>query len=214
MTPTHSDRFISERPEFASLTTTPRTNRIARVFGLIDEKVLKYHEPLSVSHSNNLFIDIRANFSQLLSAPRNVSPTSSTSHLGKRQQFLLALDGPGVPTDPFAYPLTWSSNGTNTIAVACKRDVYLQDLDTRAITHLCKLKAQSQGRPMSIEWCFDQPRHLGVGTSSGSVQVWDSIQKEVIQEWMDKDCEPVGGMSWKGSLIAVGVESGRLGFMI
>lgn len=166
----------------------------------------------SASPSHNPFLDIRANFSQLLAAPSKVSPTSSTSHLGKRQQFLLALDGPGVPTDPFAYPLTWSGNGTNSIAVACKKDIYFQDLDTRIITHLCKLKKPRHGRPTTIQWCFDEPTHLGLGTTTGTIQVWDAMKKQIVQEWKDVDEDAVGGMSWNRGLLSVGVESGGIGF--
>ncbi|KAI9449017.1 hypothetical protein BJY52DRAFT_292902 [Lactarius psammicola] len=39
-----------------------------------------------------------------------------------------ALDGPGILQDPWAYPLSWSS--TDVIIVACRHDVYYQDLNT------------------------------------------------------------------------------------
>ncbi|KAH9001898.1 hypothetical protein EDB86DRAFT_2780105, partial [Lactarius hatsudake] len=54
-----------------------------------------------------------------------------------RRQFTLALDGPGIPQELQAYPLSWSS--TNVIAVTGGHDVYYQDLDTRHIARLCNL---------------------------------------------------------------------------
>ncbi|KAH9943867.1 WD40 repeat-like protein [Amylocystis lapponica] len=201
---TTADRFISARQEFAlPLNTTPRTNRIARVFGLADERVLKYGESSGTSDSSDLHLH-RLNFSQLLAAAPKVSPTSAAAHVGTRKQFILALDGPGIPADPFAYPLSWSS--LNAIAVACGREVYYQNLDTRIISHLCSLP-RNYGRLSSIEWARDKPQILAAGTTSGLVQLWDAETATATREWRD-EVDSIGGMNWNGGVLAVGSSGG------
>ena len=142
-----------------------------------------------------------------------VPPTSAAAHLGKRNQFLLALDGPGVSQDIFAYPISWSGEGQGCIAVACDRDVYFQDLDTRVISHLCRLpKSDSIGRLSSIEWCREQSSLLAAGTTSGIVQLWDAETTSKISDWTLNPKEAVGGMCWNGLTLAVGSEGGVISF--
>lgn len=205
------DRFISSRPEIqAPLNITPRTRRIANVFGLIDDRVLRFTDPNAAVADSSDYNHLRANFSQLLAKTTTVSATSCVANLGARKQFVLALDGPGVPADPFAYPLTWSRR--NQIAVACGKDVYYQDLDSRVITHLCKITKASQGRPTSVQWSVDSPREIAVGTTLGSIQLWDAGTGEQVREWRDQDWDAVGGMDWRGPVVAVGSDGGTIEF--
>lgn len=132
------------------------------------------------------------------------------ANLGSRKQFILALDGPGVPSDPFAYPLTWSRR--NLIAVACGKDVYYQDLDSRVISHLCKITKNSHGRPTSVQWADESPTDIAVGTTLGSIQLWNSETKKVIHEWRDEGWDAVGGMDWRGSVLAAGLDGGAIEF--
>ncbi|TCD67736.1 hypothetical protein EIP91_011978 [Steccherinum ochraceum] len=212
--PSRADRFISTRPSLSSLQATPRSTRIARVFGLIDNKVLHYADdgPTKSSRAEP-FADIRTNFSKLLAKSKAVPPTSAVAHLGKRQQFVLALDGPGVSQDIFAYPISWSTGGQGSIAVACDRDVYYQDLDSRVISHLCRLpKNDSVGRLSSIDWCQEEPTLLAAGTTTGLVQLWDASSTSKVRDWAVTPKEAVGGMSWKGRTLAVGSEAGIISF--
>ncbi|EKM52376.1 uncharacterized protein PHACADRAFT_260701 [Phanerochaete carnosa HHB-10118-sp] len=204
------DRFISSRPDIqAPLNITPRTRRIANVFGLIDDRVLRFTDPNSGVADSSDYNHLRVNFAQLLAKKSKVSPASCVATLGARKQFVLALDGPGVPPDPFAYPLTWSRR--NQIAVACGKDVYYQDLDSRVITHLCKVKA-TQGRPTSVQWRTESPHEIAVSTTLGSVQLWDAGVGEAVREWQDENWEAVGGTDWRGSVLAVGLDGGTLQF--
>ncbi|KAI0920626.1 hypothetical protein AcV5_010313 [Taiwanofungus camphoratus] len=204
-----ADRFISAPQECAlPLNITPRTNRIARVFGLADERVLKYGDSAGSSSECKDFAMHRLNFLQLLSAPPKVSPTSAAAHLGSRKQFILALDGPGIPADPFVFPLSWSAR--NAIAVACGRDVYYQDLDTRVISHLGTLAKRNHGRLASIEWSRENPALLAAGTTMGSVQLLDADTKKIVQEWRAKDWSAVGGLNWREGLLAVGLADGNV----
>lgn len=166
------------------------------------------HNPGAADSSE--YNHLRNNFSQLLTTQTKVSPTSCLANLGSRKQFILALDGPGVPGDPFAYPLTWSKR--NLIAVACGKDVYYQDLDSRVISHLCKITKNSHGRPTSVQWSNQTSTEIAVGTTLGSIQLWSSETREVIQEWRDEGWEAVGGMDWRDNVLAVGLDGGAIEF--
>lgn len=194
----------------APLNITPRTRRIANVFGLIDDRVLKFTDANSGVTDSSDYNHLRVNFSQLLAKHGKASLTSCVANLGVRKQFVLALDGPGVPPDPFAYPLTWSRR--NQIAVACGKDVYFQDLDSRLITHLCKITKTTQGRPTSVQWCDESPLEIAVGTTLGSIQLWDASVGGAVREWRDEGWDAVGGMDWRGSVLAVGLDGGAIEF--
>ncbi|KAI0791030.1 WD40 repeat-like protein [Abortiporus biennis] len=209
----NADRFIAtNKPDFASLTVSPRTNRIARVFGIVEDRILNYADTNAIASSSRQpdkpLMHHRLNFLQLLSKNVQASPTSASSHLLKRQQFLLALDGPGVSSDLYSYPLSWSGNGHNNIAVACRNDVYFQNLDTRDITHLCQLPMQ--GRLISIDWCLVDPQNIGIGSTIGSVHVWDAMVRKPVRRWVDDDLTGVGGMSWNENVVSVGFQQGPI----
>lgn len=205
------DRFIASRPDVSvPLNTTPRSRRMAKVFGLIEDRVLKYNDPNTQSPDTRDHESFRMSYSQLFAQPAKVSSVSAVSNLGGRKQFLLALDGPGVPSDPFAYPLTWSKK--NVIAVACGKDVYYQNLDTRAIVHLCEIDKTKYGRPRSVQWSTISPTKLAAGTTLGTVQLWSINSKKMTREWKDEDLESVGGMDWRDHLLGVGVDSGGINF--
>ncbi|KAI8990388.1 WD40 repeat-like protein [Trametes punicea] len=201
-----ADRFISAPKDHAlPLQTTPRTHRIAKVFGLADDRVLKYTDT-NVEPSTNSFLGRhRFNYHQLLKKPHQVPPTSAEAHLGARKQFVLALDGPGIPSDLFAYPISWSTR--NAIAVACGRDVYYQDLDTRAISHLFKL-APNRGKLVTIEWSHKEPNLLAAGTTNGDIQLWDTETTTQVRRWQEEAFVDVGGMSWYHKVLAVGLGDG------
>ncbi|CCM00713.1 uncharacterized protein FIBRA_02753 [Fibroporia radiculosa] len=207
---TVADRFISAPQEVSMpLNITPRTNRIARQFGLITDRVLNFADRSGGGPSSgNPLGEHRFQIQKLFSAPRTISPTSAAANLGTRKQFVLALDGPGMPESVFAFPLAWSRR--NAIAVACGRDYYYEDLDTRAITHLGALPKRGHGRLASIQWAVDAPHILAGGSSTGLVQLWDANAKALTREWQCRDWDAVGGMDWRGDVFAVGEGDGTV----
>ncbi|KAI0327331.1 WD40 repeat-like protein [Cubamyces sp. BRFM 1775] len=201
-----ADRFISAPKDHAlPLQTTPRTQRIAKVFGLADDRVLKYTDTNVEASTNSFLGRHRFNYYQLLKKPHQVPATSAEAHLGARKQFVLALDGPGIPSDLFAYPISWSAR--NSIAVACGRDVYYQNLDTRAISHLFKLPP-TRGKLITIEWSPKEPNLLAAGTSNGDMQLWDTETTTQVRRWQEEAFVDVGGMSWCDKVLAVGLGDG------
>ncbi|KAI0772439.1 WD40-repeat-containing domain protein [Trametes elegans] len=201
-----ADRFISAPKDNAMpLQTTPRTQRIAKIFGLADDRVLKYTDTNVEPTTHSFLGRHRFNYHQLLKKPHTVPQTSAEAHLGARKQFVLALDGPGIPSDLFAYPISWSAR--NAIAVACGRDVYYQNLDTRAISHLFKLPL-NRGKLITIEWSHVEPNMLAAGTSNGDVQLWDTETTTQVHRWQEEPLVDVGGMSWCDKVLAVGLGDG------
>jgi cell division cycle 20, cofactor of APC complex len=182
---------------------------MATVFGLSEERVLKYGGKARGACSSTHHDPLRKSFSQLLAEASNTSAVSAASNLGGRKQFLLALDGPGIPADPFAYPLTWSEK--NVIAVACGKDVYFQNLDTRAIVHLCEIDKVAHGRPRSIQWSVVAPTKLAIGTTLGSIQLWNVNTKSILRSWKS-DMLSVGGMDWNENVLTVGLDNGEVNF--
>lgn len=134
---------------------------------------------------------------------------SATFNIGSRKQFLLALDAPGISEDPFAYPVTWSTN--NLIAVGCGDEVYYQNLDTKAISKMCSLSGPRHGRLHTIEWAGKQsPNWLATGSTKGVVEIWDAIGVSV-RRWAHHDhLFGVGSMSWYDDLLSVGGSSGKI----
>jgi len=150
---------------------------------------------------------LRRSISELFNVPRITSSVSAKANLAARRQFVMALDGPGISRDPFAFSMTWSR--TNCIGVAFKADVYYQNLETRAIVHLCRV-SEDDGPVHSIDWRGGPHSHvLGLGTASGRVRVWDALSLTQIADLSD-DASPVGGMHWCESVLAVGRKDGRV----
>ena len=206
---TQSDRFISARPDVLfPMNTTPRTTRIAQVFGLTDDRILKFIDSPSAIPDGKVLTSLRRSASQLFYTTPTVPPTSASANLAKRKQFILALDGPGIPQDPWAYPLAWSRK--NVIAVACGHDVYYQNLDTRQIAHLCNLPRPSMGRIRAIAFATDKPELVCMGTTTGNVQVWDSETRMRLRTWPNQDWMGVSAMSWKGAEFVTGRNDGKI----
>ncbi|KAI0314875.1 WD40-repeat-containing domain protein [Amylostereum chailletii] len=205
-----ADRFISTRPDIQfPLDTTPRTNRIARVFGLADDRVLNFADPPNASSESQLLSSIRRSASQLFSTPSAAHPSSSLSNLARKKQFVLALDGPGVPQDPWASPLSWSQK--NAIAVACGTDVYHQNLDTRSISHLCSFSKPALGRIRALAFAVEgRSDLLCMGTTTGCVQVWDADAGKRLRTWPNRDWMGVSAMSWRGREFVIGRNDGRV----
>ncbi|KIJ64387.1 hypothetical protein HYDPIDRAFT_112395 [Hydnomerulius pinastri MD-312] len=205
---TDADRFLSTRSSSSiPLHTTPRTNRIAKSFGLIDDRVLNYSEGPLKPFEPKVRSLLRRSASELFYLPRSPSSVSAKANLAARKHFVMALDGPGISRDPFAFPMAWSR--TNCIGVAFKSDVYYQNLETRAIVHLCRV-AFADGPVHSIDWEGESKPHvLALGTTSGSVRAWDALSQKQIADWSD-DKSPVGGMHWNENVLAVGRKDGRV----
>ncbi|KAG9310954.1 WD40-repeat-containing domain protein [Chiua virens] len=206
---TDADRFVAIRSpsSIVPLNTTPRTNRIAKSFGLLDDRVLNYTEGPSSPSETKLRTMLRRSASELFNVPRLPSSVSAKANLAARKQFVMALDGPGISRDPFAFSMSWSQ--TNCIGVAFNLNVYFQNLDTRAIIHLCRV-SEGVGPVHSLGWRAEPHSHiLGLGTTSGNVGIWDASSQKQIADWSNEKV-PVGGCHWNENVLAFGRKDGRV----
>lgn len=173
----------------------------------MDDRVLNYSESPSTPFETNVRSLLRRSASELFNIPRATSSVSARANLAARKHFVMALDGPGISRDPFAFPMAWSR--TNCIGVAFKSDVYYQNLETRAIVHMCRV-AFADGPVHSIDWDGEvKPHVLALGTTGGKVRAWDALTQKQIADWSD-DPSPVGGMHWNENVLAVGRKDGRV----
>ena len=207
-----ADRFIPVKPRNVPLNISPRTKRFARSFGLIDDRIFKFSDvpTLTSQPQHDIYALLRESASQLNKKPVTASSTSAVSHLGKMKQSVLSLDDPGIIDNQFSYPLSWSL--TNCIAIACGRDVYYQNLDTRTISQLCRVQDPQAGSIHCIEWGGKTcPNIMAVGTTKGMVQLWDATRSPDSEIGGWSDCSrSVGCISWCDHILAVGRHRGTL----
>lgn len=120
---------------------------------------------------------------------------------------MIALDGSGISLDPFAYPLTWSTN--NHIAIACNSSVYFQNLDDCATKRLCSVGGW--GALQTIQWAGSaKPELLATGTVFGKVSLWDARVQKPYMKWLDESLISVGGIDWLDQKFAVGRSSAEI----
>ncbi|KAG6864756.1 hypothetical protein C0991_007357 [Blastosporella zonata] len=209
------DRFVPSRPKtLIPLNVTPRTNRISRQFGLSDSRVFNFKENVRPNEDNKMYSMLRRSASNLF----NISPpprvTSVVANLTRRQQCMMVLDGPGMSKDPHATPITWSLD--NRIAVACGRDIFYQDLETRAVSRLCTLNVADSGELCHVQWGgIGQEQKLALGTSNGIIQVWDAARGlgnggALLRMWRETNDYSVGALDWNKQLVAVGLRDGSI----
>ncbi|KAH7911283.1 WD40-repeat-containing domain protein [Hygrophoropsis aurantiaca] len=203
---TTADRFVPARPALSMpLNITPRTKRIAKSLGLIDDRIFNYSEASQGGSDTKLHSLLRKSASQLFQTPRAASSISAAANLGRRKHFLMALDGPGISRDQFATPMAWSAR--NFIAVAFRSDVYFQNLETKEIARLCEF-SRTDGPVHAVDWGGTLQSHLlALGSAHGTVEVWDSDQRSRVVAWPSLD-PGMGGIHWKPDVLAVGRDEG------
>ncbi|KAG6910389.1 hypothetical protein DXG01_011104 [Tephrocybe rancida] len=207
------DRFVPTRPKTTiPLSATPRTNRISRQFGLSDSRVLNFKEN-NPEEDNKMYGMLRRSASNLFNTPPPPCVSSVVANLTRRQQCVMVLDGPGMSKDPHATPITWSLD--NRIAVACGRDIFYQDLETRAVTRLCTLDVAGGGELCQVQWGGPgRERQLALGTTGGIMQVWDAGQDSgngtLLRMWHESNSLGVGALDWNRDLVAVGLQDGSI----
>ncbi|KAF9458693.1 quinon protein alcohol dehydrogenase-like superfamily [Collybia nuda] len=212
------DRFVPFRPNHhLPLNTTPRTNRLGRQFGLVNERVFNFKENLENEppdrNEGNMLNLLRRSASDLFLKPPRFRPSSVTENLMKQKQSVLTLDGPRISNDAYGSPITWSKR--NLIAVACSNDVYYQNLNNKVVSHMCEPHVGTGGSLHAIEWAGEgRETLLASGTSTGVVQVWDAGlvggKAKHLRLWQDGQSAAVGGLDWYDDLLAVGSHNGTI----
>ncbi|TFK36596.1 WD40-repeat-containing domain protein [Crucibulum laeve] len=212
-------RFVPLRPKtHAPLNITPRTKRISKQFGLSEDRVLTFHDDSNLPSLPSTSFDdtlqlLRRSAAQLFHPPRTINSNSVTENLTKRPQCVLTLDSPGIPDDPFAYPISWSRR--NLIAVACGNDVYYQNLETKVVTHMFKLQPHVREHIQVIRWAEEgYEGYLAAGNKQGMIQVWsgdeDGGTSKIVRVWSDSDHNAVRCFAWNREVLAVGAGDGAI----
>lgn len=194
------------------LNTTPRSTRVAKAWGLANDRVLKFSDTssstITPAPNGSIHNILRRNADELFQpAKSGYSSASASANIAKRMRITLALDGPGMPIDPFSAPISWSSS--NYIAIACDDNVYYQNLDTRTVARLHK--SYSLGDLHTIQWAGSfKPNLIAVGTKVGRVTLIDATSTSATIIWPDHKATSVGGMDWSDNILAVGRASGKI----
>lgn len=217
LTGVQTDRFISNRPKlYLPLNLTPRTNRISKQFGLVDDRVLNFKDGantyVQLGADQSTMALIRKSAASLFNPRPPSRPTSVMENLNKRRQCLMVLDSPGVPIDLESSPITWSRQ--NLIALACGKSVFYQNLDTKTVSRLCS--ASSPGYLGVIRWGDEKhERYMATGMSTGHLQIWDACTQDGLGTALHSWCASsllagVKSFAWKHDLLAVGKEDGEV----
>ncbi|XP_052256231.1 cell division cycle protein 20 homolog isoform X2 [Dreissena polymorpha] len=115
------------------------------------------------------------------------------------------LDAPEIMDDYYLNLLDWSVN--NLLAVALGSNVYLWNAGSGEITQLMQL--DTQGDYIGAVAWVPEGNILGVGTSSGEVQLWDVSQQKRLRN-MAGHTARVGAMSWNSYILSSGSRSGNI----
>jgi len=148
------------------------------------------------SHSNNLKILYSSSKSQL-------SSKKVARHIPQAPERI--LDAPDIINDYYLNLVDWSSN--NHLAVALGAHVYLWNAASGDIHQLCELEAEDD-YVSSVKW-VEEGTYLALGTSSGSVQLWDVEQSRMLRVLAGLDSR-VASLSWNKWLVAGGSRAGQI----
>ncbi|KAJ1946590.1 substrate-specific activator of APC-dependent proteolysis [Linderina macrospora] len=106
------------------------------------------------------------------------------------------LDAPGISDDYYLNLLDWSIK--DRVVVALGTAVFLWDAKTSQVRELF----DSDGPITSVKWA-ERGRHLAVGTSAGTVQIWDVEKSRKIRDFAGHT-RRVGSLEWNSTILSSG----------
>eukprot|EP00792_Barthelona_sp_PAP020_P006118 TRINITY_DN2912_c1_g1_i1.p1 TRINITY_DN2912_c1_g1~~TRINITY_DN2912_c1_g1_i1.p1 ORF type:complete len:414 (-),score=86.05 TRINITY_DN2912_c1_g1_i1:44-1285(-) len=108
------------------------------------------------------------------------------------------LDANGLSNDFYLNLLDWSSR--NVLAVGVGRIVFLWNGTTENVVSLCELP---DNQPVtSVKW-MDGGTHLAVGTTNGSVLLFDVIKQKQVRCMLGHS-NRVGALAWNNHILSAG----------
>ncbi|KAJ8039890.1 Cell division cycle protein 20-like [Holothuria leucospilota] len=115
------------------------------------------------------------------------------------------LDAPDIMDDYYLNLIDWS-NG-NLLAVALANNVYIWNATTGDIQQLLQLEGPDDY--VSCVSYIPEGAYLAVGTSSGTVQLWDIEQSKKLRT-MSGHAARVGSLSWNSYILSSGSRTGNI----
>ncbi|EXJ53634.1 cell division cycle 20, cofactor-APC complex [Cladophialophora psammophila CBS 110553] len=112
------------------------------------------------------------------------------------------LDAPGLVDDYYLNLLDWSSG--NQVAIGLERNVYVWSADSGTVS--CLLETSPDTYVSSVKWSGDGA-YVGVGLSSGEVQIWDVEEGTKLRSMFGHETR-VGVMGWNKHTLSTGARSG------
>ncbi|KAF0739348.1 hypothetical protein Ae201684_004917 [Aphanomyces euteiches] len=109
------------------------------------------------------------------------------------------LDAPALQDDFYVNVVDWSA--WNVLAVGLGAAVYLWSACTSKVTKLCDFSPFDT--VASVTWTQRGSQLLAVGTNSGLVQIWDTVECKLVRTMLGH-LERVGTLAWSSQLLATG----------
>lgn len=173
---------------------------------LLQKQLLGFDTTISPS-TKNIFryrphitpLDNKENSPSSLSPLDNIYTTYTQHHIPRsinRTPFKV-LDAPQLQDDFYLNLVDWSSN--NTVAVGLGNAVYLYDVNASSVSKLCELDNHSI---TSISFC-KIGSHCAVGTSSGSVLIYDVDRTTCIRS-LEGHGARAGALAWNNWVLSSG----------
>lgn len=114
------------------------------------------------------------------------------------------LDAPDIVDDYYLNLIDW--NPSNILAAALGQYVYLWDAGSGKIEQLLELEGTDY--VCSVAW-IQEGDYLAVGTTTGSVQLWDCSQIKRLRI-MEGHSARVGSLAWNSYILSSGSRSGQI----
>ncbi|XP_010455611.1 PREDICTED: protein FIZZY-RELATED 1-like [Camelina sativa] len=148
-------------------------------------------------------LDLYSPFGSDEAAP-GVSPSPVKSPRKIPRSPYKVLDAPALQDDFYLNLVDWSAH--NVLAVGLGNCVYLWNACSSKVTKLCDLGVDDS--VCSVGWSL-RGTHLAIGTSSGTVQIWDAVRCKSIRT-MEGHRLRVGALAWSSSLLSSGSRDKRI----
>jgi len=107
------------------------------------------------------------------------------------------LDAPGLIDDFYSHPVDWSAR--NVVAVALSEMAFLFDVPSGRTERLLALPS---GNATALRWT-GEGLHLGVGTSTGEVQIWDVCAQRQLRSLRGHGGR-IGALAWHDHVMSSG----------
>ncbi|KAL0846525.1 hypothetical protein Bca101_019771 [Brassica carinata] len=216
--PIYSDRFIPSRSgsNFALFGLEPSPNKedgpgsyagMLRTVMFGPDTPEKRDVVTGFSPSRNIFrykteTQQPVNSFSPFSGSDEASPGVSRSPVKSARNILKSaykvLDAPALQDDFYLNLVDWSAQ--NVLAVGLANCVYLWNACTSKVTKLCDIGIDES--VCSVSWAL-RGTHLAIGTSSGTVEIWDALRCRRIRT-MEGHRLRVGALAWSSSVLSSG----------